>query len=352
VVEDSIDKHKLITLSPEELGNDAVMEQAEKVARDFVKQAFKPSTIPEPKEELQSVQTNPTVKVTTDTPKSETSVDPLLNKVQTPIAASPVNQPSLESLISKLDTTPVTSIPTDVREQQDEPEPDRDFVWTGNIKMPQEAAFNGSANQVCGPKVPNPAWIDIVPTNLTISGRINQTTASKYIYERLDQKSDIVVLEIIPDEKTKSGFEKLTKYLSTKQRFGVITVKTQALKDIYLCPVLRSQPILPIITDLKPSFPLQTIANHDRFFATIIFSTGYLNKLNQKYLKPPSRPKPVEPAPTPVSAPIDVPVNVVPPPSAKREIPPPPKLLEAVGLHQNQVGSLIRDLINSGLLNK
>jgi hypothetical protein len=351
-VEDSIDKHKLITLSPEELGNDTVMEQAEKVARDFVKQSFKPSTIAEPKEVDQASSAEEAVNLTVTTQTSEDNPDPLLSKLQTPVATTPSNQPSLESLISKLDTTPMTSIPSEIQNQPDIPEPSRDFIWSGTIKMPQEASFNGSANQVCGPKVPNPAWIDIVPPNLTISGRINQTTASKYIYERLDQKSDIVVLEFIPDEKTKSGFEKLTKYLSAKQRFGVITVKTQALKDIYLCPVLRSQPILPIITDLKPSFPLQSVVNRDRFFATIIFSTGHLNKLNQKYLKPPSRPKPAEPASAPVPAPADVPINVVPVENAKKELPPPPKLLEVVGIHQNQVGALIREMIASGILNK
>ena len=197
----------------------------------------------------------------------------------------------MDSLLDKLDTpkiaeTPVFQIMDGVPERYSPvPQENRTVVWSGKVQMAGEGTFNGDATQICGSPLTETIWKDILSPTLSISGRINHVSATKYIFERMQQKYDILVVELTPkvgDLESSNVFRKLIKYFSTKERFAVISIKNPAIKDVYLCPVKRGNTLLPVISDLKPTESVPNIVSQDRFFATIILSSGYLGKLLHK----------------------------------------------------------------------
>jgi hypothetical protein len=286
-----------------ELADDDQKVLAEKAAQESLKHVFKPKLNTQTAEKPDALVSDLKIKEERKFEKETLINMPSITKV---------SRDSLDSLLDKLDTQKVEALDTSDIPKVETPivqttsvqnllanleaksksasepaYPNRsiesgEIIWSGAVKMAGEGSFVGDAYQICGTQLSSTAWKNILSTSLSISGRINHVSATKYIFERMNQKYDIMVIELAPkegDAESMKSFKRLTSYFLAKERFAVIAVKNPAVKDIYLCPVKRGNTILPVITDLKPTVPVAKITSADRFFATIILSSGYLEKI-------------------------------------------------------------------------
>ena len=230
------------------------------------------------------------------------------SKATIPIPQAPKQVDSLEDLLAKMDATSqnysalhsasvlengMESYPANTMDNgvgsadfgdDDGKPPDGEVIWKGTVKMPIEGQFGGRAIQVYGPLVPKSIWPNLCRSSseLLITGRILSTASTKYIYERLSKKSDIIVVEILPDSTpaASAGFQKLVSYFSTKDRWAVIEKPKgkSFVKDFYLVPVPAGRQLLGFFSDLEgPLVPLSLESKRDRFFGVFILATGTLN---------------------------------------------------------------------------
>ena len=202
-------------------------------------------------------------------PKAKTeSIDDLLAKIEPKAAyAATLKQPSADKVKKIHDHQfPVLS--------------KNQCIWNGQVKMQGEGSFESSAVQVLGPAVQPSMWKEILPEQMAITGRIASYSAVKYLNDRLEKKSDIVVVELVPSLSDLAGFRTLIQYFNQKDRFAVVQVKNpKAVKDIYLCPVPANQSLLSIFSDLEfYESPVSDQEGRDRFFAFVVIATGYFPK--------------------------------------------------------------------------
>ncbi|KAI8902034.1 transcription factor S-II, central domain-containing protein [Globomyces pollinis-pini] len=315
-VADRITPESLVTLTSEDLANDEVQLEREKVARESLQFLFKPSDIEKlsfqsdvVQEDLELKTSNASLSVDISQATSDPEEAPPigLDIIQPVIAEKPkilppvakISSESLESLLAKMDSTPLAvpqkseqstsnnDLQNDQFSKNDEFDgTEREIIWVGKVDMPLVGGFSGTASQISGNYLPTAVFEQFLTSNLTISGRINQESTITYIYERLGKRSDILVVELAANRETKSlsGFHKLTKYFSSRNRFAVVGSTTPGVKDMYICPVLSGKKILPLFGDLKYMVNVPEVVNHDRLFAVIILSTGYLDNLTDMAL--------------------------------------------------------------------
>lgn len=115
-------------------------------------------------------------------------------------------------------------------------------VWHGKMAMAGIANFNGSAKYVAGADLSSHLpWHTLIPTALTIEGRIDIDRASEYLCGlRWSNTTDVVVVSVTPAEDTEniSQFDKLFRYFTERKRYGVIGKSTvAAVKDTYVVPL-------------------------------------------------------------------------------------------------------------------
>lgn len=115
-------------------------------------------------------------------------------------------------------------------------------VWRGKMMMAGVAGFTGVAKHVAGANLSSTfPWAQLIPSTLTIEGRIDIERASEYLCGlRWSQSTDVTVVAITPidDPDARVHFDKLFKYFTERKRYGVIGKNPfGAVKDTYLVPL-------------------------------------------------------------------------------------------------------------------
>ena len=126
--------------------------------------------------------------------------------------------------------------PTDYAADPDAP------VWRGKLNMVGVAEFSGVAKHVAGANLSAAyPWSRLIPSLLTIEGRIDVNRATMYLCGlRYSNTCDVSVVCVTPndDAENRAQFDKLFEYFTERQRYGVISKNSFAnVKDTYLVPV-------------------------------------------------------------------------------------------------------------------
>ena len=126
--------------------------------------------------------------------------------------------------------------PTDYAEDPNSP------IWRGKIIMETIAEFHGTAKHVAGANVnASIPWSKLMPSTLTIEGRIDTDRASEYLCGlRWSHTTDVSVVSVTPttDPDSRAQFDKLFKYFTERKRYGVIGKSlVPAVKDTYVVPL-------------------------------------------------------------------------------------------------------------------
>ena len=115
-------------------------------------------------------------------------------------------------------------------------------IWRGNVTMATVAEFRGSAKYVAGADLsPVYPWKDMMPSTLSIEGRIEVDKASEYLCGlRWSKTTDLSIVAVVPTEHAtdQTQFEKLFDYFKSRNRYGVIgKCPNPQVRDIYVVPL-------------------------------------------------------------------------------------------------------------------
>lgn len=115
-------------------------------------------------------------------------------------------------------------------------------VWRGKVSMAGVAEFIGVAKHVAGANLSATIpWAKLIPSILSVEGRIDIERASDYLCGlRWSQSSDVSVVSVTPtgDPESHISFDNLFKYFTERKRYGVIgKTPLAAVKDAYLVPL-------------------------------------------------------------------------------------------------------------------
>ena len=168
-----------------------------------------------------------------------------------------ISRPS-ESAVTPVQQTPGSGVQADAEIDQllkdEEPEDEEPYspqdytadqgsaVWAGKVTMAGIASFNGSATYVAGADLSSHLpWTTLIPSSLTIEGRIDTDRASEYLCGlRWSNTTDVVVVSVTPteDPENVAQFDKLFRYFTERKRYGVIGKSTvSSVKDTYVVPL-------------------------------------------------------------------------------------------------------------------
>ncbi len=195
-----VTKEALVKLSSDDLANDAAQREAEKVARESLKNVFKPKDQTKPKEEIKKspvVQklvngdlNNQDSKDTDSVMKaSAASLDDILakmNSVSGPFNSLPTAHKqadpkdsslfkeqtlseSLDAILAKIDST--NSFPQIDASFGETSEQNFETVWNGSIEMTNVASFSGKGCPIIAPEIPETIWPSIFSQSLSVSGK-------------------------------------------------------------------------------------------------------------------------------------------------------------------------------------
>ncbi len=120
--------------------------------------------------------------------------------------------------------------------------PDPEYVWRGKMVMSNVADFAGRAKHVGGANLSKTIpWSHLMPSTLSIEGRIDVDRASEYLCGlRWSHTTDVTVLAVTPADEpsARSQFQKLFDYFAERKRYGVISKNpVPAVKDCYVVPL-------------------------------------------------------------------------------------------------------------------
>lgn len=119
-------------------------------------------------------------------------------------------------------------------------------IWNGTISMQHVTTFSAQARFVGGPhSITDLPWSTILPTDLVIDGRIAIDTTTKYLdAQRVSSTKDIIVLQFEAAEDSQKPMAlKLYQYFHERQRYGVLQIHSQIVKDAYVIPLAPDQAI-------------------------------------------------------------------------------------------------------------
>ena len=133
-------------------------------------------------------------------------------------------------------------------EEDEEPYSPMDYemepgtIWRGDVTMATVAEFRGSARYVAGANLSSVyPWQEMMPTSLSIEGRIEVDKASTYLCGlQWSKTTDVTVVAISPTEHAtdQSQFEKLFDYFKSRNRYGVINkCPNPQVRDTYVVPL-------------------------------------------------------------------------------------------------------------------
>lgn len=119
--------------------------------------------------------------------------------------------------------------------------------WSGRVDMPDVASFDAQARQIGGRTLNQQEWHDILPSVMFVEGRIQMDSANKYV-SSLDQSTsrDVVLLEVVCQSSTAANerhMQTLLNYFECRKRYGVVGHDKVKIKDFYLWPLYKSQPM-------------------------------------------------------------------------------------------------------------
>ena len=119
---------------------------------------------------------------------------------------------------------------------------DEGTVWRGKLAMPGLAEFSGQATFVAGAKRPDLyPWSQLIPSVLSIEGRISTEKASEYLCSlRFSNTTDVTVIAVTSNEdpEAQTGFNKLFNYFTERKRYGVVHKSPlSVIRDIYVVPL-------------------------------------------------------------------------------------------------------------------
>ena len=169
-----------------------------------------------------------------------------------------MSRPS-ESAVTPVQQTPGAGVQADAEidqllKDEEEPEDDEPYspvdytaepgsaIWHGRMAMAGIASFSGSAKYVAGADLSSHLpWNTLIPSALTIEGRIDIERASEYLCGlRWSNTTDVVVVSVTPAENAENiaQFDKLFRYFTERKRYGVIGKSTvTSVKDTYVVPL-------------------------------------------------------------------------------------------------------------------
>ena len=119
-------------------------------------------------------------------------------------------------------------------------------IWRGDIAMPSVAHFSAQARFVGGPhSVTDLPWSSILPQHLVIDGRIPIETTTTYLdAQRSSSTKNVIAIQLdAAEDSHKEMHHKLYQYFHDRQRYGVLQIQSNIVKDAYLIPLAPSQPI-------------------------------------------------------------------------------------------------------------
>jgi Transcription factor S-II (TFIIS), central domain/SPOC domain/PhD finger domain len=128
-------------------------------------------------------------------------------------------------------------------------------LWSGSLSMPSVAQFSAQAHFL-GPSI-DLAWQKIFPTNMLIDGRIPIDTTKKYLSaQRTSSTKQVVAVRLDPADSTQEAMHgKLFRYFHDRQRYGVLQMHSPMVKDAYLIPLATDEPVPLDILPLDSTIP-------------------------------------------------------------------------------------------------
>ena len=121
-------------------------------------------------------------------------------------------------------------------------EGDQGTIWRGNLTMASIASFAGSAKYVAGGDLNGAfSWSQLMPSTLSIDGRIDIEKASSYLCGlQWSRTTEVTVVAITPDDTIDDQvqFKKLFSYFTERNKYGVISKSSvNAIRDTYVVPL-------------------------------------------------------------------------------------------------------------------
>ena len=112
-------------------------------------------------------------------------------------------------------------------------------IWHGKLAMAGIASFHGTGRHVAGADLSATLpWHTLIPTSLTIEGRISTERAEEYLCSlKWSTTTDVVVIAVTPnsDAESQVQFDKLFTYFTERKRYGVIGKSpVSSVKDTYV----------------------------------------------------------------------------------------------------------------------
>ena len=112
-------------------------------------------------------------------------------------------------------------------------------IWHGKLAMAGIASFHGTGRHVAGADLSATLpWHTLIPTSLTIEGRISTERAEEYLCSlKWSTTTDVIVVAVTPnsDAESQVQFDKLFTYFTERRRYGVIGKSpVPSVKDTYV----------------------------------------------------------------------------------------------------------------------
>lgn len=174
------------------------------------------------------------------TPQDEPSVPMGLDVLPENLPQNQIDDPDIDRLINEQGGNSPPYSPTAYEFELPNTVTKYPPVWTGDLSMPSVAHFSAQARFVGGPhSITDLPWSNVLPQHLVIDGRIPVDTTTKYLEaQRMSSTKNIIVIQIEPtDDSHKEMFTKLYQYFHDRQRYGVLQIQSNIVKDAYLIPL-------------------------------------------------------------------------------------------------------------------
>lgn len=112
-------------------------------------------------------------------------------------------------------------------------------IWHGKLAMAGIASFHGTGRHVAGADLSSTLpWHTLIPSSLTIEGRISTERAEEYLCSlKWSTTTDVIVIAVTPnsDAESQVQFDKLFTYFTERKRYGVIGKSpVSSVKDTYV----------------------------------------------------------------------------------------------------------------------
>ncbi|KAI9673015.1 MAG: hypothetical protein M1817_003179 [Caeruleum heppii] len=175
--------------------------------------------------------------------------------------ASPYGQsgsPTIDTEIDQLLNDDVESPPYSPTDHAEDPT----NIWNGKLAMPGVAEFSATGKHVAGADLSaNIAWTELIPSYLSIDGRISVDRASDYLCGlRWSKTTDVVVVSLSPagGSGNQRHFDKLWTYFDDRTKYGVVgKLPLATIKDAYIIPLEAGLAKLPPFMEILEHMTLE-----------------------------------------------------------------------------------------------